>query len=176
MIVCLSCSLVKRDLWVVYFHNHVQQSYFNLICECFVVPYMGVHVYFCKCVCACVWLPMLLSAASRYSLRLKWKVFLCHKAVSLFPWRYDSVKIPEKTEGGEKKSMSPITDSSLSLAGFRHASTHASTCTHRQWETHKQGRPSSPCGLNLFIWCSFSHWSNSTCWMFLIIAGECLKR
>lgn len=64
--------------------------------------------------CACisvsvsVWLPMLLSVASRHSLWLKWKVFLCHKAVSLFPWCYDSVKIPEKTEGGEKKINVPL--------------------------------------------------------------------
>lgn len=119
VIVCLSCSLVKRDLWVVYFHNHVQQSYFNLIRECFAVPYMGVCVCMCFSVSVCVWLPMLLSAASRHSLRLKWKVFLCHKAVSLFPWCYDSVKIPEKTEGGEKKkSMSPITNSKSQPSGL----------------------------------------------------------
>lgn len=105
MIACLSCSLVKQDLWVVYFHNHVQQSYLNLICECFVVPYVCVCV--CISVSVCVGLPMLLSAASRHSLQLKWKVFLCHKAVSLFPWCHYYVKIPEKTEGGEKKINVP---------------------------------------------------------------------
>lgn len=58
--------------------------------------HISVCAIFCKfvCVCVCVWLPMLLSAASRHSLQVKWKVFLCHKAVSLFPWCYDSFKIP----------------------------------------------------------------------------------
>lgn len=45
----------------------------------------------------------------------------------------------EKQRGREKKiNFPPITSSSLSLAGRRHARAHASTCKHGQWETHKQ--------------------------------------
>ena len=69
------------------------------------------------------------------------KQFLCfHGAMILSKsWCYDSVKIPEKIEGGEKKiNVPPITSSSLSLAGRCHAHAHANTCMHGQCKTQKQ--------------------------------------
>ena len=149
VIVCLSCSLVKRDLWVVYFHNHVQQSYFNLIRECFAVPYMGVCVCFCKCVCACDYPCCYQRQAAIHS---GWnerfssvtKQFLCfHGAMIL-----SKSQRKHGGGGGEKKNQCPPSPTaSLSLAGCRHASTHTNTCIHRQWETQKQ-RKSCRCDVN----------------------------
>lgn len=152
------------------FHNHVPQSYFNrgrdalwfFTWECACI-FVSLHV------CACVWLPMLLSAASRHSLRLQWKVFLCHKAVSLFPWCYDSVKIPEKTEGGAKRKINappppllPITNRSLSLAGCCHVSTHASTRVCRRCLRGTKSRKSCLAEW-IFLKIFFIHWTK---WMF----------
>lgn len=128
---------MKRDLWVVYFHNHVQQSFLNLICECCVVPYRcSMCAYLCKSVCmithAVISSKPPFTPAEMKGFPLSQSSFF----VSMVLWFCQN---PRENRGGRrKKSMSLITNSSPSLAGCRNASAHASTCIHGQWGTEKQ--------------------------------------
>lgn len=140
VIVYLSCSLVKRDLWVVYFPNHVQQSYFNLLCECFTVSYMDVCVRVCdypRCYER--------EAAIHFGCNKRFssvtKQFLCFHGAMILSKSQRKQRgrgRGSRGGGGRKKSMSPMTNSSRNLAGCRHASKLRKTCLHKQWETKKK--------------------------------------
>lgn len=66
--------------------------------------------------------------------QLKEKVFFCQKALSLFPWCYYYVKIPQKKRGGGKKINVPHHRQQPQHRRLRRSSTNANTCIHRQQE------------------------------------------
>lgn len=65
--------------------------------------------------------------------------------------------------GGREKSMSPITNSSCSLAGCRHASTLTITCIHRQ-QGEKRDRRNFDLNFDWFVF----HWEgHNSIWVLL---------
>lgn len=162
VIVCLSCSLVKRDLWVVYFPNHVQQSYFNLICECFAVPYMCVcvHVRACVrtsvsvCVCARVITHAVISGKPPFT-PAEMKGFPLSQSsffVSMVLWFCQNPRENRGGGGGGGKKKKKINvPHHPTTAGCHHASTHTYTCIDGQWAGGIE-KKSCICYMNLVIW------------------------
>lgn len=171
VIVCLRYSLVKRDLWVVYFHNYVQQSYLNLICVCFVVPYVYVCVHFCKCVCVIT--HAVISGRPPFTLA-EMKGFPLSQSsffVSMVLWFCQN---PKENRGGRKKINVPHHQQQSQpsrLPPYKYTLQHMHTHTVGNTKSEK----SCPCAFNLFIF-PLKEVDNSKSWIFLIIAGECLKR
>lgn len=109
----------------------MQQSHLHLI---YSLCYLRC-VCVCLCTSVCVGLAMLLSAASSFSSSWKKRFSSVKKHFLCFHGAIIMSKSHRKKGVEKKKSMSPITDSSLSIAGWDvqvQTPTHASTDSRRQ--------------------------------------------
>ncbi len=130
-----------------------------------------IFVSVCVCVCVCMITHAVISGKPPFTLA-EMKGFPLSQSsffVSMVLWFCQN---PRENRGGrKKKSMSPITNSSLSLAGCRHASTHANACIHRQWETQKQKKKLPLWLKSVYLIFFTKEVDSSIYWTFLIIAA-----
>ena len=113
----------------------MQQSHFNLPCECFAVPYW-VYVPIFVSFCMCVITHAVISSTppftpgemkgfplSQSSFFVSMVLWFCQNPIEKRHWGLEK-KI--------KKSMSPSANSRHSLAGCRHASMLTQTCSRKE--------------------------------------------